>query len=254
MSVLRVENVTKLYGEVAAVSDVSFELEGGHVYGLLGPNGSGKTTCLHVVTGLVDPTTGRVAIGDVPIADPASRLGFGFAPDDLQLPTALTGREFLDLHDRLRHRDDRARATSLLEAFDLVDALDQQIEAYSHGMKRKIQIVAAVMHAPPLLILDEPFRGLDPDAVAVLRSVISSFAAGGRAVLLATHDMARAQLDCDRVVVLDSGVLVADDEPAALVAEHGSGIDLETAFFVLTGRDATARQRKALVDGLFAGD
>lgn len=251
MTVFSARGVTKRYRSVTAVLDVSFELEKGRVYGLLGPNGSGKTTCLHLMTGLIDADEGELVVGGIPIEDSESRLHFGFAPDDLPLPGALTGREYLALHDSLRGRDDGERAFDLLLAFDLLDAVDRQIEEYSHGMRRKIQIVAATMHVPELLILDEPFRGLDPDSVAVLRHTIKSLATTGRTVLIATHDMTRAHTDCDQVMILDRGSIVGDGTPDELVANYGSGRDLETAFFALTGRAESAEEKNKMIDQAF---
>ena len=251
LTIFSAQGATKRYKSVTAISDVSFELKKGLVYGLLGPNGSGKTTCLHLMTGLIRADGGNLVVGGIPIDDSDSRRQFGFAPDDLALPGALTGREYLALHDGLRGRNDEERAFGLLVAFDIYGAVDRQIEEYSHGMRRKIQIVAATMHFPALLILDEPLRGLDPESVAVLRHAIKSLAATGRTVLIATHDIARAQTDCDQVMILDKGSIVAEGAPQELVAEYGAGLDLEAAFFALTGRAESAREKNKMIDDTF---
>ncbi|MES2171788.1 MAG: ABC transporter ATP-binding protein [Actinomycetota bacterium] len=245
--VLSLTGLTKRYRRRPALSDVSFTLERGKVYGLLGPNGSGKSTCLHVITGIIDADSGSVHIDGLPLARPESRLRFGFAPDDLPMIGALTGREYVRLHDRLRGRNDWDRAIDLIVAFGMWHAVDEQIEGYSHGMKRKIQVVAAAMHVPALLILDEPFRGLDPDAVIVLRTVIDTMVEHGSTVLLATHDMDRAQRDCDQVMILHDGRLIAEGAPDRLIRDFGRSIDLETAYLVLTDTEHESRDRQQLV-------
>jgi ABC-2 type transport system ATP-binding protein len=249
--VLEVRSVAKRYRKKTALDDVSFALRSGRVYGILGPNGSGKSTLLHIITGLISPDGGEVLVASEPITKPSARSRLGFAPDDIAMPTLLTGREFLQLHDRLRRRDDSARAGELAAAFDLTDALDRQLDEYSHGMKRKIQLVAAVMHLPDLLILDEPLRGLDPDSVSVLRHLVSSLAGMGHTVLIATHDMARAQDDCDEVLIMNEGRLIAQDTPAAMMSAAGAPESLERTFFQLTGRMATTEAKKSLIDESF---
>jgi ABC-2 type transport system ATP-binding protein len=254
VEILEVAGLTKRYGHSVALSDVSFTLGPGKVYGLLGPNGSGKSTCLHAVTGLVQRDSGTVAIDGMSLDNVASRSHFGFAPDDLPMLGALTGREYVHLHDRLRERDDFSRACDLLTAFGLTAALDEQIENYSHGMKRKLQVVVATMHFPSLLILDEPFRGLDPDAVIMLRTVIQSLVAANRSVLVATHDMERAQLDCDEVIILHDGALIAMGSPANLIRDSGRDHNLETAFLSLTGTEHASTERRSLISSTFERD
>ncbi|WP_164842382.1 ABC transporter ATP-binding protein [Actinoplanes solisilvae] len=245
--VLAVSGLTKRYGHRTALDEVSFALTRGEVHGVLGPNGSGKTTCLHLVTGLLAPDAGEVLLNGVPVQDKKSRDFLGMAPDDLPMPASLTGQEYLDFHDRLRGRDDSVTAADLAWAFGLAEDLGRQIAEYSHGMKRKLQVIAAVMHFPDLLILDEPFRGLDPDAAVTLRKLITSYAGHGGAVLIATHDMLRAQRDCDRVTILHAGAVVAEGSPAQL--QHRYSVDtLEEAFLVTTGLEAQQAERAQVLD------
>lgn len=245
--VLDVEHVTKRYGRATVVSSVSFDLGYGVIAGLLGPNGAGKSTCLHMITGLVTPDAGQVRVGGLPAPEPLAKLQFGFAPDDLPLPGALTGREYLSFHDRLRGRSDLARGMQIMEAFDIAGASGQQIAEYSHGMKRKIQLASAIMHSPDLLILDEPFRGLDPDAVAVLDHFMRAMAQDGKTVLMATHDLARAEAMCQQVVILDRGQVAGVGAPTDLVREFGRDESLETAFMTMTGRESDAERKKQLM-------
>ncbi|ALS57642.1 hypothetical protein APU90_07570 [Rathayibacter toxicus] len=250
--VLDAVGVTKRYGKVAAVDSFSLSVERGKIHGLLGPNGSGKTTCLHILTGLLRPDSGTVSVCGESIESKESRRYLGFAPDDLPLPGSLTGREYLDFHDAMRSRHDRVRAAQLVRALGLGADLDKQIAQYSHGMKRKIQVIAALSHQPEIVIFDEPFRGLDPDAATVLRSLIKGFADSGRAVLIATHDLLRAERDCHEVTILNGGVTVASGSPDALVEEHHSATNLEEVFLSVTGLRADNILRKDSVDFLFA--
>lgn len=250
---LSARGLTKRYGKVNVVEAVSLSVPAGTVTGLLGPNGAGKSTCLHMLTGVVSPDAGQVSIGGTLLAEPATKLRFGFAPDDLPLPEALTGREYLVFHDRLRGRKDLARGLQIMDAFDVAVAADRQIAEYSHGMKRKIQLAAALMHTPDLLILDEPFRGLDPDATAVLDFLVESMSSSGRSVLMATHDLARAEASCGEVVILDGGRVVGAGTPRDLTSRYGRGVSLETAFLVMTGREQDASRKKKMISENFEG-
>jgi ABC-2 type transport system ATP-binding protein len=247
-----VRRVAKRYGKQLALSEFSLRLEAGKIYGLLGPNGSGKTIGLHIVTGLLSPTEGSVHIGGVPIAEKGSRALYGFAPDDLPLPVALTGREYLDFHHAMRRREDGPRARELADLFGLIDDLDKQVGEYSHGMRRKLQIIAALSHEPQIAILDEPFRGLDPDAAAALRDVLRSFSRSGRTVLIATHDLLRAERECDEVTILAGGRIVASGPPRELLAQHGGSPNLESLFMSVTGLGEASAERKSRVASLFS--
>jgi ABC-2 type transport system ATP-binding protein len=247
-----VHGVGKRYGKQVALSDFSLRLEAGKIYGLLGPNGSGKTTGLHILTGLLTPTEGSVLIGGVPISEKRSRDLYGFAPDDLPLPVALTGQEYLEFHHAMRRRKDGPRARELADLFGLTDDLDKQVGQYSHGMRRKLQVIAALSHEPQIVILDEPFRGLDPDAAAALRDVLAGFSRSGRTVLIATHDLLRAERECDDVTILANGRVVAAGPPRRLLAEHGGTTDLESLFMVVTGLGEASEHRKSRIAGLFS--
>jgi ABC-2 type transport system ATP-binding protein len=252
VDVLEVSNVVKRYSREPVVKDFSLELGAGCLHGLLGPNGSGKTTTLHIIAGLLRPDGGTVTISGESILSKSSRRHFGFAPDDLPLPKSLTAREYLRFHDAMRGRDDRRRAETLIQAMDLGSAVDKTIDQYSHGMKRKLQVVAALAHEPELLILDEPFRGLDPEASAILLELLHRFTESGRSVLLATHDMLRAQRDCQDVTILSDGVVVGRGNPDDLVVQTPESSSLEDVFMQVTGRRDVKLARQASLDGVFA--
>jgi len=252
MEILDAHALVKRFGRRTVLDDVAIAIDAGAIHGLLGPNGSGKTTCLSLITGLLEPDGGTIVVDGLDVSSPASRLRFGFAPDDLPLPGALTGREYLALHDALRARDDRERATELADLLRLDDALDRPVADYSHGMRRKLQLVAAVMHEPRLLVLDEPFRGLDPEAATILRALLVGFAGAGGAVLVATHDLLRAERDCDAVTILDGGAVVAAGSPAELRARHPGARSLDDVFLEVTGRAAEAAGRQARLESVFS--
>ncbi|MFC7626070.1 ABC transporter ATP-binding protein [Microlunatus sp. GCM10028923] len=192
------------------VQDVDLKVSPGSTLGILGANGSGKTTVLHMVSGLLAATSGSVHYCGVSVSDKRSRSFYGLAPDDLPLPTALTGREYLQMVARLRDVADASIAVgNLIEAFALGSHLGSLVGTYSHGMKRKLQLIAALAHAPKVLILDEPFRGLDPPSSELLADLIRDFTHCGGAVIIATHDLGRAEQHCTDVLILSQGMTVA---------------------------------------------
>lgn len=243
--------IHKAYGRVKAVRDVGLHVERGSIHGLLGPNGSGKSTMLHILAGLIAADRGEVLICGESITRKQSRAHLGFVPDDLPLPAALTGREYLEFHDGMRNRDDRLAARQLAGVLAMTDALNLQVGGYSHGMKRKIQLIAALSHRPRLLILDEPFRGLDPDAGATLRDILVTFVSTGGAVLVATHDMLRAERDCDSVTILHRGRRVEHGSPATLLTKLGAS-SLEEVFLRVTSLDRERRHCRDKVSAFFA--
>jgi ABC-2 type transport system ATP-binding protein len=250
-SLFRAEGIGKAYRGRLVVDGVSFAPLPGEIFGLLGPNGSGKSTTLHICTGLVRATHGEVWIGERRIEDKASRHRFGFAPDDLPLPGSLTGWEYLAMHDSLRGRNDRDRAADLADALGISPALDALMSDYSHGMRRKIQLVAATMHQPDLLFLDEPFRGLDPEAAATLRELLALFTAQGGSVIVATHDMLRAERDCQRVLILHNGQVAAHGSPQDLCHSYAAP-DIEAVFLSVTHPSEERRSRRELLHAAFA--
>jgi ABC-2 type transport system ATP-binding protein len=233
-SILQVADLTKRYGRNVGVEGVTFGVEAGEIVGLLGPNGSGKSTTLHCVTGILSPTSGTVEITGVDHARPAAKDGFGFVPDDLPMPESLRPPEVLALHRRLRTRFDPDLSEELLELVGLADHRQKYVGEFSHGMKRKLQLVIALAHRPRLLIMDEPMRGLDPEAAIIVKTLLEMFREQGGGVLVATHDLLAAEHYCDRVVILTQGRVIASGEPADLIS--GAGVDtLEDLFIEVTG-------------------
>lgn len=231
---LKVDRLCKDYRGLEAVKDVSFRVEGGETYGLLGPNGSGKSTTLHSITGVVRPTSGSLEVCGYPADTVEAKERLGFVPDDLSMPETLTGREFLTFVQRLYGAENEGRSRALVEIFGLREALGRLVEEYSHGMKKKLQIVAALAHGPKVVILDEPFRGLDPEAAINLRHLLASEKARGTGILIATHDLLMARQDCDSIGIISGGKMVVQGSVEALLRDFATG-SLEDVFLRASG-------------------
>lgn len=234
---LTVEAVTSGYRSGPdVVHEASFRAPAGQITALVGPNGSGKSTLLHTVLGLVPARSGRTLLDGTDLRPQVSEA-VGFCADDLPLPELLTGVEYVQTMAQLRGRHvSQVEIGEHFEALRMGSATDRLLGTYSHGMKRKAQLVANLLHEPSLLILDEPFRGLDPETTALLRRVLTDTAADGRTILVSTHDLGAVASFCDRVTVLSDGVVVLDEEVGAL--REAAGRDerfLEDAFLEATG-------------------
>jgi ABC-2 type transport system ATP-binding protein len=225
-SLLDVRRLSKAYGGVRAVDEVSFRVEPGEVYGLLGPNGAGKTTTISMVCGLLRPDAGEVVVDGVGFAsDPnrARRL-LGVVPQELALYEELSGRENLEFWGRLgglTSADARVRAGELLEGLGLVERGKDPVKAYSGGMKRRINLGAGLMHRPRLLLLDEPTVGIDPQARASVLGFIRGLAASGTGILYTTHYLEEAEMFCRRLGIIDQGRLLAEGTLDELRARVG---------------------------------
>jgi ABC-2 type transport system ATP-binding protein len=213
---LQADRLTKYYAGIAAIREVSFSVQPGQVLGYLGPNGSGKSTTVKLLTGLLEPTSGRVIYQGQPIQDSLLdfRRALGFVPEEAHVYSYLTGPEFLALIGRLRNIPERVlqkRIADLLEIWGLNDARYTTLASYSKGMRQKILISAALLHNPRILILDEPDAGLDVTALLVLRAVVARLAAEGRIVLYSSHVLSTVESICSDVVILHQGQVVAHD-------------------------------------------
>lgn len=213
---LQADRLTKYYAGIAAIRDVSFSVRPGQVLGYLGPNGSGKSTTVKLLTGLLEPTSGRVLYQGEPIQDGLVefRRVLGFVPEEAHVYSYLTGPEFLALIGRLRNIPERVlqqRIADLLEIWGLTDARYTTLASYSKGMRQKILISAALLHNPRVLILDEPDAGLDVTALLVLRAVVARLARQGRIVLYSSHVLSTVESICSDVVILHEGRVVAHD-------------------------------------------
>jgi ABC-2 type transport system ATP-binding protein len=210
MPALKVANVSRRFGSVRALRDVSFAIEPGDVFGYLGPNGAGKTTTLRAVLGLIRPDAGSIEVLGLPATDPRGRRDVGFLPGELRLWNELSGRAVLDHFARYRpDRPPRLRA-HVLAALDLDAAtLARRVKFLSHGTRQKLGLAVAMQHDPKLLLLDEPSLGLDPLVQRAFRTLVMEFAERGSAVLLSSHILSEVDAVCSRVAIVRAGEIVA---------------------------------------------
>ena len=218
---LELRNLNKLYSSIPAVSDVSFVARPGEITGYLGANGSGKSTTMRIVTGLIEPSSGEVLFeGNPTRRDPmVYRQRMGYVPEEPHLYTHLSGLEYLVMVAQLRDMRPKtaaARIHGLLRLFGLHGDRDLSISSYSKGMRQKILLSAALMHNPDLVLLDEPFSGLDVASALVLRSLIQELARRGKVVLFSSHELETVERICSHIVILHKGKVVADDSIANL--------------------------------------
>jgi ABC-2 type transport system ATP-binding protein len=252
---LEARGLTKRYGGLLALDRVSFQLNRGEIVGYLGPNGSGKSTTVNIVVGLLEPTSGSVSLDGRTLSEnPAGyKQRLGYVPEEPYLYTHLTAIEYLTLVGRLRHLPQAAldsKISRLLRLLQLHDSRYSTMAAYSKGMRQRVLLAAALMHNPDLLVLDEPFSGLDVSAGLLFSTLLSLLAADGRMVLFSTHRFDMVEKLCSRVVMLSSGRLVGQHEMAEF--KHGSP-SLEDTFcrvtkqadFTPIARDIIATIREA---------
>jgi daunorubicin resistance ABC transporter ATP-binding subunit len=224
-----VENLVKRFGDVEALKGVSFDVPAGRVLGLLGPNGAGKTTAVRVLTTLLPPDAGQVRVLGCDVTkDPTRvRASIGLAGQYAAVDENLTASENLRLVGRLTHVSDsgiKARTGALLERFDLVHAGDRLVRTYSGGMRRRLDLAAALVHEPPVLFLDEPTTGLDPQGRTELWTVIEDLVSGGTTVLLTTQYLEEADRLANRIVVIDHGSVIAEGTAAELKHRLGETV------------------------------
>ena len=231
LSPLRIVGLTKRFGATTAIDGLTLDVPPGGCYGLVGPNGSGKSTTMRAVCGLVRPDAGLIEVCGVNVADDvlATRRSMGVMLDPLQLFDRLTAWEFIETIGTLRGLDaatSRSRATDLFTVLDLVDDADRPIAGYSHGMRKKTALAAALLARPRVVMLDEPFEGVDPVSTRAMRRMLDRFREGGGTVVLSTHVMDIVERVCDHVGVIHRGRLVASGP----IEELRNGRRLEDAF------------------------
>jgi ABC-2 type transport system ATP-binding protein len=218
---LELRHVSKHFSGIVAVDNVSFSARAGEITGYLGPNGSGKSTTMKMITALIEPSAGEILFNDAPIQHDliAYKQRLGYVPEEPHLYAHLSGLEYLGMVGLLRNlplKATVARIDGLLRLLSLHDDRHVPISAYSKGMRQKVLLAAALLHNPDLILLDEPFSGLDVGTALVLRSLIEELAARGKVVLFSSHELETVERVCSHVVILHRGKIVADDSIARL--------------------------------------
>ena len=246
---IEVRELVKKYGSTTAVDRLSFNVERGELFGLLGPNGAGKTTTISVLSTLLPASGGRAIVAGCDVAkDPHGvRQRIGVVPQEIALYEDLSGKDNLEFWGRLYGLSGRnlgRRVEEMLEAVELTEHARQKVESYSGGMKRRLNLAAGLMHGPEMLFLDEPTVGIDAQARGKILALIRRLNEDGLTVLYTTHYLEEAEQLCDRIAVIDRGVLAALGDKEALISQIG---DEDTVRFRLT-REETDALREAAAD------
>jgi|SRR5215204_1331520 ABC-2 type transport system ATP-binding protein len=250
---IRIINLRKHYGRLAAVENLNIEVAPGEIFGFLGPNGAGKTTTIRVMMGILRASSGRVILGghDVEQEPQQAKAIAGFIPDRPFIYEKLSGREFLMFIAKL-HRMESARLTrrinELLEYFDLANWQDELVEGFSHGMKQRLVLCAALVHEPRILIVDEPMVGLDPKGARTIKDLFRSLAKAGTTIFLSTHSISVAEEVCHQIGIIQKGHLIASGSMADIYRlTDGHDSNLEDVFLELTQQQddlALPRERR----------
>jgi ABC-2 type transport system ATP-binding protein len=227
---LEARGLTKRYGGLLALDRVDFQVRRGEILGYLGPNGSGKSTTVNAVVGLIDPSAGSLTLDGVRLSvDPVGyKRRIGYVPEEPHLYTNLTAPEYLTLVGRLRGLDEHSLSTKVCELLRLLLLWDSRyatMAAFSKGMRQRVLLAAALLHDPDLLVLDEPFSGLDVSAGLLFRTLLRLFVANNRMVLFSTHRFDMVEQLCSRVVILSGGHIVAEQDMASFTATRSGSLE-----------------------------
>ncbi|MCD4717680.1 MAG: ABC transporter ATP-binding protein [Desulfobacterales bacterium] len=246
---IKLINLTKVYRGLRAVDGINLEIEKGHIFGFLGPNGAGKTTTIKMMAGVLSPTEGQIIINDMDLVkDPSGvKQCVGFIPDRPFVYEKLAGIEFLRFIAGLYHLDHTPllshRISELLELFELGQWGEELIESYSHGMKQRLVMCAALLHEPEVLIVDEPMVGLDPKGARLVKNIFKDQAVKGTTVFMSTHSLDVAAEVCDEIAIIQGGHIIARGTASALRRQAGVGGNLEQIFLKLTEGKGLANAR-----------
>jgi len=243
IKVIELKNLSKLYGSLRAVHELNLTVAEGEIFGFIGPNGAGKTTTIRMMGGVILPTQGEIYIDGISMAaNPVeAKKRIGFIPDRPFLYEKLTGMEFLKFTADLFHVEKalfEKNAEVILKMFSLLDWADELIESYSHGMKQRLIIGAAILHEPRVIIVDEPMVGLDPAGIKLVKDLFRRLARGGTTLFLSTHSLEVAEDLCHRIGIIHRGSLIATGNLSELrQLARVQESDLEAVFLKLTEED-----------------
>jgi ABC-2 type transport system ATP-binding protein len=237
---IKLINLTKMYRGLRAVDGIHLDVHKGIIYGFLGPNGAGKTTTIKMMAGVLKPTAGQILINGMDLATHPSEVKActGFIPDRPFIYEKLTGSEFLHFIAGLYRMDHHPavgmRVAELLELFELTHWADELVESYSHGMKQRLVMCAALLHQPKLLIVDEPMVGLDPKGARLVKDIFREQAAQGTTIFMSTHSLEVAQEVCQEIAIIQAGRIIATGTAEDLQKKAGINGNLENIFLKLT--------------------
>ncbi len=241
-TLLKISNVRKSFGEVLALDDVTFDIKSGEVVGLVGSNGAGKTTLLRLMSGVYQPSSGTVALGDgTPVH--LMRDHLGVVPESTGLYSRLTAWENIRYHSRLYGISDDVswkRTLKFAQSLDMDENLSRYTKGFSRGMRQKTALLRALAHGPKVLLLDEPTAGLDITSARTVRSLVKQIKEEGGTVVYSTHQLFEAQQVCDRIIIIHNGILMADGSPDELISDNDCE-SLEEAYVALTQEKARIR-------------
>ena len=241
---IQLNNLSKQYGKLKAVTRLNLSVSSGEIFGFIGPNGAGKTTTIQMMAGLLEPTEGSVIIDGIDMATwpEKAKKKIGLIPDRPFLYEKLTGMEFLRFTADLYNVEQESfleKTETLLNMFSIFDHAHELIESYSHGMKQRLIMSAVLLHDPPLIIVDEPMVGLDPRGAKMVRNLFCSLAEKGTTIFMSTHTLRLAEDVCSRIGIINNGTLIATGTTADLKhAAHVGEADLEEVFFQLTEKES----------------
>jgi ABC-2 type transport system ATP-binding protein len=251
---IEIEGLVFSYDSIEVLHSLSFHIQRGEIVGLLGPNGAGKSTTLKLLTGLLTPDQGKMRVNGfcLPQESLEVKRSIGYVPEAASMYVCLSAQEFLELAGRLHEINERSlqsRIRVLLEAFGLQAKRHQRLSDYSKGMRQKILLSAALLHDPALLLLDEPLSGLDVESSILIKDLLAALAAQGKTILYSSHVLDVVEKICNRILIISSGILIADGSLDDLKARTSES-RLEDVFRQLTHSENTAPIISELLDGL----
>ena len=240
---IEIEGLTKAFGSKVAVDNLTLTVPTGRLFAFLGPNGAGKTTTIKLLAGLLHPTSGRMRVcGHDVVAEPQEvKRVVSYVPDQPFLYDKLSGREFLDFVAEMYgipRKEYRKKAAELIELFEMESYLDELSEGYSHGMRQRVVLSAALLHEPRVLIVDEPMVGLDPKTIRLTKDIFRAQAARGVTLFMSTHTLAIAEELADDIAIINHGRLIARGDLPELRRQASTEGNLEDAFLQLTAEEA----------------
>ncbi len=252
MHAIEIDQLQKSYGRHVALRAISFAVDEGEVVGFLGPNGAGKSTAMKIITGFISPSGGSATVGGVDVVDDpiGAQRQIGYLPENAPIYTDMRVRDYLDYVGRVRNLGKASRATAIAKVAEqcgIAQRLGQQVGELSKGYRQRVGLAQALLHSPPILILDEPTTGLDPNQIVEIRNLIRDIGRS-RTVILSTHILSEVQATCDRVIIINKGELVADGATSEVTTRTQGGQLLNVVFTA----GSVAPQRQALLEALRA--